>query len=67
MKKKIYSTREVAEQLGCKTSWLSQAVYMRAIPEPRRGPGRFFLWTPRDIQKALELLNGKPSRVKAKQ
>ena len=51
-RKQFYSTREVAIQLGIKPGTLGKAIWSGNIPEPLRGPGGAFLWTPADIDRA---------------
>ena len=54
------STKQVAQILGIGVSRLSQAVWREDIPEPERGPGNSFCWTPEDINRASWALLHKP-------
>ena len=58
MKTKLYySTRQVADILKVKVSWIDQNVYRRRIPAPERSPSGSYMWSTRDIQRAAELLS----------
>lgn len=58
----IISTRQASQRLGVKASTLARAVWDGRIPEPQRGPGGCYLWTPEDIQRAAHAFNVKLQR-----
>jgi hypothetical protein len=49
---RFYSTRDVATMLGLSPDSLNKALWNNKFDPPAKGPGRSYLWTEADIQRA---------------
>ena len=56
-------TRAAAALLGVRANTLQSAVWSGRIAQPRRGPGRAFLWSRDDLDRAARCLRGMTLRA----
>lgn len=57
----IFGTKDVARMLGISISKLQRALWdERLSPQPAKGPGGAFIWTPDDVERASWQLLGRP-------